>query len=194
MRRFGGLLVLLGLSALPGCAHEDAEFPAQEELYGEQYNPNDFLLLGADGRVVNATVGQGGVLGPDVNVGRYAEEDGQAVRGVMFRRPVNLSVTPSGAEGLWGTEPVRVRVTRQEKKLRVEGLVRGRMADVWVGPQEITGSIGSCGYDVERRGRVYEGTYSCGARVQQVTVQVPETLGRWSDPAFGATLVMLLSP
>jgi hypothetical protein len=194
MRRLGGLLVLLGLSALPGCAREEAEFPSQEELYGEQYNPNDFLLLGGDGRVVNATVGQAGVLGPDVNVGRYAEGDGQAVRGVMFPRPVNLSVTRTGAEGLWGTEPVRVRVTRQEKKLRVEGLVRGRITDLWVGPQAITGSIGTCGYDVERRGRVYEGTYSCTGRVQQVTVQVPETLGQWSDAAFGATLVMLLSP
>lgn len=194
MRRLGGLLLPSVLLALPGCAHEEADFPSQEELYGEQYNPNDFLLLGGDGRVVNATVGREGVLGPEVNVGLYAEDEGQALRGVMFRRPVNLSVGRGAAEGLWGTEPLRVRVTRQEKKLRVEGLVRGRMADVWVGPDALTGSIGTCGYDVERRGRVYEGTYSCGARVQQVTVAVPETFGRWSDAGFGAALVMLLSP
>jgi hypothetical protein len=194
MRRLGGWLVALGLSALPGCTHEEADFPSQEELYGEQYNPNDFLLLGGDGQVVNATVGGNGVLGPEVNVGLYAEGDGQALRGVMFRRPVNLKVAQSGAEGLWGTEPMRVRVTRQEKKLRVEGLVRGRIADVWVGPDALSGSIGSCGYDVARRGRVYEGTYSCGGRVQQVTVQVPETFGRWSDAGFGAALVMLLAP
>lgn len=194
MRRLGGWLVPLALSGLPGCAHEEADFPSQEELYGEQYNPNDFVLLGGDGRVVNATVGGEGVLGPEVNLGLYAEDEGQALRGVMFRRPVNLNVSRGGAEGLWGTEPVQVRVTRQEKKLRVEGLVRGRMTDVWVGPEALTGSIGSCGYDVERRGRVYEGTYSCGGRVQQVMVAVPETFARWSDAGFGAALVMLLAP
>ncbi|UQA58392.1 hypothetical protein [Polyangium aurulentum] len=194
MRHLGGVVVGLGLLALPGCAHEEADFPSQEELYGEQYNPNDFLLLGSGGQVVNATVGEEGVIGPEVNLGRYTEDDGQALRGVMFRRPVSLKISRAEAEGLWGTEPVRVRVTRQEKKLRVEGLVRGRMTDVWIGPQQLSGSIGSCGYDVERRGRVYEGSYSCGGRVQQVTVQVPETFGRWGDAGFGAALVMLLSP
>jgi hypothetical protein len=180
------------LLVLAGCTRQEPDLPLQDELYGPEYSPNDFFLLGAGGQVVHATVGAEGLIGPNVNLGRYVEEQGEALRGVMFGKPVLVNVEETFAEGLWGTEPLRLRVSRHEEKLRVTGLVRGKITDIWIGPQEIAGTIGASGYDLTQQGRFYEGTMSSGGRIQQVTVQVPETFSSYGDAAFATALVMLL--
>jgi hypothetical protein len=193
MRRLGGLLVALGLVVLSGCPREEADFPSLEDAEGDSWRPNDFYLLGASGRVLNVTVGENAAIGPLVNVGRYIEEDGPVLRGVMFGKPVSLSFGPTQVAGLWGSEPLRAEVRRQEKRLHIEGLVRGRIADLGLGPDAITGTIGVCGYDLARRGRIYEGTTSCGGQVELVSLQVPETLAAWGDVASATLVAMLLT-
>jgi hypothetical protein len=185
--------VALGLVVLAGCSSPEPEVPSADESDDELPRPNDFFLLGASGRVVNATIGERAVIGPFVNVARYDEEGGIVVRGVMFGKPVSLSVGPARVGGLWGAEPLRTEVRRQEKRLHVEGLVRGRIADLWIGPEAVTGTIGPCGYDLARRGRVYEGASSCGGQVELVSVQIPETFAAWGDAAFTAMIAMFLT-
>jgi len=198
MRRFPCLPVLgrLLLLAFPACSFVEPETPSQEELYAEQSTPNDYFFRGGDGRVINATIGPRSAIGPFVNVAHVAhvdEEEGQALRGVMFGKPVLLSLSPGHAIGLWGAEPMRVEVHRQEKRLHVEGLVRSKITDLWIGPETMTGTIGSCGFDLTRKGPAYEGTSSCNDQIELNSVVIPGSLLAWDDAAFGAMMALLLS-
>src|SRR5690349_3069561 len=122
MRRFISSAGLMLLIAASGCTFVDPETPSQEELYPQQFTPNDYIFRGGDGRVVNATFGPRAAIGPSVNVARVDDEDGPALRGVVFGKALVLSLSRARAVGLWGSEPLRVEVHRQEKRIRVEGL------------------------------------------------------------------------
>jgi hypothetical protein len=194
MHRFALSFAALALLALASCVHEEAETPSQESLYDEPERPNDFFLQGSGGHVVHATIGAGTAIGPVVNVGLYAEDDGTFLRGLMLGKTLSAAVKGPEVEGLWGAEPMRLRVTRMEKRHHVEGLLRGRITDLWIGPDAITGTVGLCGLDLAaRRGRVYEGSLRCGGSMEMVSVRIPEALARWGQTASAAMVAMLLT-
>lgn len=186
-------LLALSLLAPASCVYEEPNTPSQEALYDEPARPNDFFLQGSGGHVVHATIGEGTAIGPVVNVGLYAEDDGKVLRGLMLGKTLSAEVRGPEVEGLWGAEPIRLRVTRMEKRLHVEGLLRGRITDLWIGPEAITGTIGLCGIDVTRRGQIHEGSLRCGGSMEMVSVRIPEALSGWGETASAAMVAMLLT-
>ncbi|WP_281333135.1 hypothetical protein [Polyangium sp. 6x1] len=183
----------LALLAPASCGYEEPDMPSQEALYDEPWRPNDFFLQGSGGHVVHATIGEGTAIGPVVNVGLYAEDDAKALRGLVLGKTLSASVRGAEVEGLWGAEPLRLRMTRMEKRLHVEGLLRGRITDLWIGPEAITGTVGLCGFDLARRGHIYEGSLRCGGSMELVSVRVPETFATWGETASAAMVAMLLT-
>ncbi len=193
MQKLPASLVALALLAPASCVYEEADTPSQETLYGQPWSPNDFFLLGSGNHVVNATIGEKTAIGPVVNVGLYAEDDGPVFRGLLLGITLSASVRGPHVEGLWGAEPLRLRVTRMEKRTHVEGLLRGRITDLWIGPEAITGTVGPCGFDLAKRGRVYEGSLRCGGPMERVSVRIPEALSSWGETASAAMVAMLLT-
>ncbi len=59
------------------------------------------------------------------------------------------------------------------------------MTDFDVNMKLLKGRIGQCLYDLNWNGKAYEGTRGCGENAEPVTVYVPTTLGKWSDPELG---------
>jgi len=169
--------------------------PSQDALYGDELRgPNDFYLLGSARGAVNVTIGERSAIGPTMNLVLATEEDGDvALRGLALGKTLVASIHGAELEGLWGSEPIRLRVTRHEKRLHVEGLLRGRITDLWVGPETVTGTSGPCGYDLARRGPVYEGTARCGSGMELLSLQVPESLTSFGQVGSMALLAVLLT-
>lgn len=189
MRRLGQFLVTLALLAPAGCAPQAPADSAEPE----PSNPHDFMAFGAADHAINATIGERAAIGPLVNVRLEDDREGEALRGVMFGKSLSLSIKQNRVDGLWGADRLETEVRRQEKRIHLEGLLRGRAIDLWIGPDAITGSLGASGYDLARKGILYEGTVTTSGQIENFTLKIPESLHTWSDPAFATLLAMLLA-
>lgn len=187
MRAFP-LLAALSLVGL-GCVEDEAP-PSWPE---EREEALDDLALHADlGGTVEARVGARDIVGSEVNVARYREPEGGAMRGTAFGRPVNLAIGPGTVTGLVGTQPVDVTVTREGRALRLTGIVRGTPSDFRIDPRAVKGRLGSCSFELARDGNAYTGRRACGGGSQWVSLRVPDALACWQDSERAAAFAVVL--
>src|SRR5215471_8992178 len=94
-----------------GCAHEEP-LPPPDQLPPEAQSVPEsgrFVLTGIRQPIV-ALITPNGIQGPDVNLGRFPNQDGTiAWRGTAFRRDVNLTVTSDGTDGIVNRSPFNLK-------------------------------------------------------------------------------------
>jgi hypothetical protein len=187
------LLPFVALSLPLGCA-APADYPSQDELYDEPRDFNRFAMYSRGSEVVGARVDQGGVLGLNVNLGRYTDPDDHALRGFVYGSLVNARVAGDRVQGLAALLPFELAVAPVDDGLRGEGLVYGRQVTLLVGPRVVGGKVGRCRFNLVRKGPVYAGRRDCGGRVdqEQVELTIPRGFRTWSDTERVAALSLLL--
>jgi hypothetical protein len=182
----------LGFSA--GCALDPPDFPSQEELYGPFEYPGFYVSM-SQRTLYTAQIHDSGILGPDVNLGRYNDPDDRAMRGFVFEQHVQLKTQDARAYGVVnGTLPVDLVSHREDGAVRIQGLIRGYPADFRFDKERISGTVGRCRYELAAPSGThrYDGTLACIGHVSPVRVNVPAELFRWSDVEQGAALSLLL--
>jgi hypothetical protein len=190
--------LLVAMAMLSACSvHEgrDAAFP---ETADDADPAVTFSLRGEHGAEV-ARVGAADILSADLNLGRYREDGGVALRGVAHGRPVNVDARGGEVAGLIGGQPVSLTVSREDGALVVSGLARGRMTSFRLDGGEVAGTIGGCSYELARAeaeaeevSTTYEGRRSCGGDSEHVVLRMPASLSRWHDAESAAALAVLM--
>jgi hypothetical protein len=191
MRRLWIPVVVLG-SVLVACAH-DEPIPQPGEMPAEAKGlpvEGRFVLTGIP-RPVVALITPSGVQGAPVSLGRY--DNGNALRGTVYGRDVNISVSNDMAEGLYGRSPFNLKLSWGEDGAQANGLVGGTISTFTFNKARINGNFGHCGYDVRFQGQGYVGQRSCGGSIQQVAVTLPPILTTWRDAEVATVLALLLS-
>jgi len=149
-----------------------------------------FNMVGA-GIQTSALIAKTGAQGPEINVGRY--DDGKTIRGTVNGKTIDMSVTGTHAQGIWGSGPISLDVDETGDQLKMTGLVAGRPS-TWTASQEaIQGTIGFCAFDLRRQGETYVGSRSCAGGVIPVTVTFPTTILEWQPINVGILMALLMS-
>ena len=149
-----------------------------------------FNMVGA-GIQTSALIAKTGAQGPEINVGRY--DDGKTIRGTVNGKTIDMSVTGTHAQGIWGSGPINLDVDETGDQLKMTGLVAGRPS-TWTASQEaIQGTIGFCAFDLRRQGETYVGSRSCAGGVSPVTVTFPTTILEWQPINVGILMALLMS-
>lgn len=190
-----------------GCAFEPADHPDPARAAAEdeappwqvddaagydQHDQATTIALRTDSTVAVARVSDGGIVGGDVNLGRFAEGSSVAVRGRAFGRIVSLDASGGRVTGNLGGHPVDLAVARHGGVLHVEGLTRGGPSSFAISARTFRGNIGRCAYELTRGPGGYAGRRSCGRGTEQALLRVPPLLACWSDEARVAALAVLL--
>ncbi|MEP7123904.1 MAG: hypothetical protein ABJE95_23450 [Byssovorax sp.] len=187
------LLSLAALSLLTAC--EAGAPPAGGATPADAANADKtghFVVRAPGGSVVEVLIDNDNITGPDVSVTRYKTASEHAIRGTAFGSPVDVAVADKKATGILGTGPLDISTEHREGKVHVTGLVGGATSDFEVNMKVLKGKIGACLYDLSWTGKSYEGTRGCGSSAEPVSVSVPTTLGKWSDPELGVCLGLLM--
>ena len=185
------VLVLAAAVSLPGLGcMEDEPPPAWPDEPEEA--PGDLSLHADHGGTVEARVGVSDIVGPDVNLGRYREPEGGAMRGRAFGRAVSLELGARKVTGLVGMQPFDVSVAREGRALHLAGLVRGIPSDFRIDPLAVKGTLGRCAYELVREGTGYVGRRSCGGGTERVRLRLPDALACWQDEERAAALAVVL--
>lgn len=181
------LVIPLGCAAPPN-------FPSQEELYDEPRDYNRFAVFSHGREVIGGQVNPGGVLGLDVNLGRYTDPDDHALRGHVYGRLVNMHVEGDRVRGLASSLPFELTIARDERVVTARGLVYGRDVEVAMSDERAHVVLGRCELDLGRRGPVYVGKRRCDGRwePEEVELQVGRGLASWSDAERLSALSLML--
>lgn len=149
-----------------------------------------FSMVGS-GLQTSAVISKTGAQGPQIDVGRF--DDGRTIRGTVDGRVVDIQVTGTRAQGIWGSGPMSLNVEEQGDQLRMQGLVAGRPSTWTASGEAVQGNIGACSYDLRRQGDVYLGSRSCGRGIFNVTVSFPSTIQEWEPINIGLLMALLMS-
>lgn len=141
---------------------------------------------------VRATVDAQGLQGPDLRL----QLSDTALKGQAFQRPVDLKLSDQRIQGTVDQKPVDLTVRERPGVVEALGTFAGQPSSLTLSPDELTGSVGPCGYNliIERDRKHYRGTRACGnERENDVYVAIPRALEK--EPASGriAALSVLLS-
>jgi hypothetical protein len=126
--------------------------------------------------------------------GFQLKREGDTVRGKVDGGSVYLNRKRGGLEGLLGGQSVRIVPKRERDGLvRLEGSFGGEPLEIDIGPEELSGTVGSCTYDLEYQDEAYQGVRICEGDTREhvwvfVTPGVPEDV----SPLLATTLVVLL--
>jgi hypothetical protein len=145
------------------------------------------------GTAIVLSVGGADVVGADVNLERFDEPPGVAIRGRAFGQPVNLDAEGERVSGVFGGRPFDLTATRRGDALTIRGTVLGGPARLRIDDLAIEGRLGRCSYTLDRaEALAYEGQRSCGASIERVRLWMPTALGFWGDAQRAAVLAILL--
>jgi hypothetical protein len=187
------LLSFVALSLLTAC---EAGAPPAGSKAPVGAAPGDeaghFILRAPGAHVVEVLIDNGNITGPNVQVSRYRTAADHSLRGTAFGSPVDVAITDRKATGIYGTGPLELATEHRDGKVHISGLVAGGMTDFEVNMKILKGRIGQCVYDLAWNGKAYEGTRGCGSNAEPVTVYVPTTLSKWTEPELGACLGVLM--
>ncbi|RKH11619.1 hypothetical protein D7Y13_32675 [Corallococcus praedator] len=153
---------------------------------------DDIVELKTPRTTVRASVDAQGLQGPDLRL-RMTND---ALRGQAFQRPVDLKLSDQRIQGTVGQEPVNLSVRERPGVVEMAGNFAGQPSSLTLSPDELTGSVGPCGYNliIERDRKHYSGTRACGdQREDNVHLAIPESLGEDSASGRMAALSLLLS-
>lgn len=142
------------------------------------------IVLRADGREV---------VGASVSLERFAEPEGNALRGRVQGQVVHLETGPGHVTGLLGTRPVDLTVAAHGDALRFDGVVGGEQSHFAMGSRAARGRVGRCSYELTRSGPGYEGRRSCGGPTAHVWMRIPTVLDQWQPEERAAVLAVLLA-
>jgi hypothetical protein len=187
-RRLVPFLVVLLAGA--GCATATGGKPKIHPAAGA---PEQRFTLSGAGFQTTALITPQGAQGPETNLGRY--DGGKAIRGTAFGRSLDLSLTETGASGIWGQGPLTLNISETApEEMKVTGLIAGRPSNFTASTQTINGTIGLCSYDLSRSGgESYVGSRSCGGGISQVTAEFPSTILSWRPIDIAALMALLMS-
>jgi hypothetical protein len=175
-------LLMVGCGSAASEVHAVSPTAAAERLAVEA---NGDPLTGEQVRAVD-------IHGNHASFGRYAEQDGLALRGLSYGRGVNITVARDRAVGLLGRAPVDLTVSREGDDLHYTGLIGGNPSSFWVNKRAIRGTIGSCGYDLQWSGEAYEGASGCGRAERMTSFVLPMAFASWDPAELGAALGIIL--
>ncbi|RYZ41648.1 MAG: hypothetical protein EOO71_11040 [Myxococcaceae bacterium] len=153
---------------------------------------DDIVELRTPRTTVRASVDATGLQGPDLRL-RMTDT---TLSGQAFQRPVDLNLSDQRIQGTVGQKPVDLSVREQPGVVEMSGNFAGQPSSLTLSPDELTGSVGPCGYNliIERDRKHYSGTRACGdQREDNVHVAIPKTLGGGSASGRMAALSLLLS-
>ncbi|MCY1043690.1 hypothetical protein OV208_20390 [Corallococcus sp. bb12-1] len=153
---------------------------------------DDIVELKTPRTTVRASVDAQGIQGPDLRL-RMTND---ALSGEAFQRPVDLKLSDQRIQGTVGKEPVDLSVRERPDVVEMSGNFAGQPSSLTLSPDELTGSVGPCGYNliIERDRKHYAGTRACGDRREDdVRVSIPKALGQDSASARMAALSLVLS-
>lgn len=148
------------------------------------------LKLQTKDRSVTVRVADDQLSGPDLQLS-FKEDD--TVRGQAFGRPVNLTVKDDTIRGTYGQGPVNLNVTDKEDTLDATGTFGGQLTSFQVSPQQITGTVGACTYEllITRHDR-YEGYRTCGGKLdKKVSLTIPSSLADEDEELVTALSILL---
>ncbi|MRG95666.1 hypothetical protein [Polyangium spumosum] len=187
------LLSLFALVVPLGCA-VPPNFPSQAELYDEPRDYNRFAVFSHGREVIGGRVDAGGVLGLDVNLGRYTDPDDHALRGHVYGRLVDARVEGNRVHGLASSLPFDLAIAREDHAVTARGLVYGRDVEVALSDDRARVVLGRCELHLGRRGEVYVGRRRCFGRwyPEQVELQVGRGFASWSDAERLSALSLML--
>ena len=181
----GSVLVVLAA----GCASTSG---SKTKVHTTSADPQQRFSMVGSGLQTTAAITKDGAQGPQINVGRF--DDGKAIRGTVDGKPIDITVTPGRASGVWASGPINLTVDEQGDTLQMNGLVAGRPSNWRASGDGIQGTIGFCAYDLRRQGDVYVGSRSCGGGgIGQVTVSFPSTIAEWEPINIGILMALLMS-
>lgn len=149
-----------------------------------------FSMVGA-GIQTTALISKSGAQGPEINVGRY--DDGKTIRGTVNGKTIDMAVTGTHAQGIWGSGPINLDVDESGDSLKMNGLVAGRPSTWSASHEAIQGTIGFCAFDLRRQGETYVGSRSCAGGVSPVTVTFPTTILEWQPINVAILMALLMS-
>jgi hypothetical protein len=178
----GSVLVVLAT----GCASTSGSHTKVQTSGPEQR----FSMVGS-GLQTSAVISKSGAQGPEIDVGRY--DDGKSIRGKVDGKIIQMTVSGTHAEGIWGSGPITLDVDEQNDQLSLRGLVAGRPSSWTASAAAVQGTIGFCAYDLRWQGSAYVGARSCAGGISQVTVQFPSTIAEWEPINAGILMALLMS-
>ena len=152
-----------------------------------------FILQAPGSQVIEVLIDNGNITGPNIMVTRYRTATDHALRGMVLGKTVDVAITDNKATGIFGAGPLDIATEHRDGKVHISGLVSGSMTDFELNMKILKGRIGQCAYDLTWNGKAYEGTRGCGSSAARVTVYVPTTLGKWSEPEMATCLGVLMS-
>jgi hypothetical protein len=151
---------------------------------------NQDIFLRTPGESITATLKGDSVASPDLQLYRGSD----AVRGRAFGHVVDLNIKGNEVSGTIGGNPARLQLNSQPGGgLEAVGLFGGELSRLKVTPKEISGTVGSCSYDLRFTGTRYEGSRSCRGQFENpVFLELPATLAEGGDAQTVATLGLIL--
>ncbi|MCP3098365.1 hypothetical protein LZ198_05660 [Myxococcus sp. K15C18031901] len=151
--------------------------------------PKSALRLQTSNNDVSVQVTDQSLSGSDMQL-KLAND---TLRGQAFGRPVDLTLKNDTVRGQYGGKPVDLKVTDREEILEAEGTFGGQLTSFQVGPQQVTGTVGLCNYQllITRHDR-YEGWRTCGEKLDRsVSLYVPARLADENDELAAALSLLL---
>ncbi|PTL84503.1 hypothetical protein [Vitiosangium sp. GDMCC 1.1324] len=149
-----------------------------------------YLFLRTPKAAITARVNEDSVSGPDVQLNR----DGKTVRGRAFGQTVFLGLNGQELGGTVGSELTRMSFEDKGGTTRARGTFYGRLAELNLSPESLTGTVGRCGYDLKATQEgSYVGSRSCGGSPERpVTLEIPPALAKQGTAMTLATLALIL--
>jgi hypothetical protein len=151
-----------------------------------------FLRVQTPAQDLQVQVSRNSIVGSNVQLVR----DDDAVRGRAAGRSVFLRIVEGGEEldGLVGTQQAWIASARKKGgSLRLEGTFAGEPLHLTLGPRELSGTVGSCTYDLELEDEAYAGMRVCeGERQPTWVFLTPAKLPEQVSPMLMTALVVVL--
>ncbi|MFY2556206.1 hypothetical protein ACN469_01030 [Corallococcus terminator] len=148
------------------------------------------LKLQTKDRSVTVGVADDQLSGSDIQLS-FGEDD--TVRGQAFGRPVNITMKDDTLRGTYGQGPVNVELTDKEDTIDAVGTFGGKLTNFQVSPQQITGTVGACSYQllITRHDR-YEGYRTCAGQLDKsVSLTIPSSLADEDEELVTALSILL---
>jgi hypothetical protein len=164
-------------------ADEEAAEARDPAMFAARAGGTSLTLVRVDGKYIS---------GPGVSLGRYDEEDGRALRGLVGAAVVDLRIEEGRVSGAIDNQPVDLKVERKGTSLEVSGLIPGQVSRFRVDEEGMKGLIGGCSYDLVRAGAGFTGRRRCGGSMQNFTLELPDTMASWSDADIAAVFAIFL--
>jgi hypothetical protein len=156
----------------------------------EAQGPDQYLYLRTPGAALTARVTEESVVAPDLQLAR----DNKTLRGRAYGRTVFLGLNGHEVGGTVGSELTRLRFENKGNVLEAQGSFGGNPARLTLSDTELSGTVGSCSYDLKAtEDGGYQGSRSCGGVPERpVILAIPPTLSRQGPAMTLATLALIL--